>query len=76
MLAKKRWVLRIIALVSGVLVASVLVYAAGSKKPNEECKVDDECRKGHCYTKKSDGKQVCVDCSSSTINGYRDSIQD
>lgn len=36
----------------------------------------NECRKGHCYTKKSDGNQVCVDCSSSTISSYRDDVQE
>lgn len=44
---------------------------AGDKKPNETCVADSDCRRGHCYTKKSDGQKVCVDCSSSTIERTR-----
>jgi hypothetical protein len=73
---KKRRIIKTVAITLGVLIVTAVAYAAGSKKPNEECKVDDECRKGHCYTKKSDGKQVCVDCSSSTISGYRNLVQE
>jgi hypothetical protein len=76
MLIRKKWTRNIVVLTLGVLATTMVVYAAGTKKPNEECKADDECRKGHCYTKKSDSKQVCVDCSSSTISGYRDDVQE
>lgn len=50
------------------------VYAAGgAKKTAETCSVDDDCARGHCYTKQS-GDKVCVDCSASEISDYRGQI--
>jgi hypothetical protein len=55
--------------------AAVTVWAAGgTKKTAEECKEDNECYRGHCYTKQN-GNKVCVDCSSSTINDLRGQVQ-
>ncbi len=64
----------VLVLMLGVgLLTAVTVYAASKKKPGVECKDDDEC-KGHCY-KKGNGKEVCVDCSSSTIGNARGRIK-
>jgi hypothetical protein len=53
----------------------VVAYGAGGpKKTAETCAVDDDCSRGHCYTKQN-GEKVCVDCSPSTINDYRGQIQ-
>lgn len=63
-------------LAGGLLLATgaVTVYAAGgTKKTAGACSVDDDCARGHCYTKQS-GDKVCVDCSASDINDYRGQI--
>ena len=64
----------VVGLILGTLVT--VGIAAGSKKPGEDCANDDECRKGHCYTRRTDSRKVCVDCSSSAINGYRDAVEE
>jgi len=55
--------------------AGITVYAAGgAKSTSEKCATDDECKKGHCHTKK-DGDKVCVDCSSQKIEDTRRMIE-
>lgn len=59
----------------GIAAVALTVYAAGgSKKTAETCTDDNECSRGHCYTKQ-DGNKVCVDCSPSNISDYRGQVQ-
>jgi hypothetical protein len=74
MIILEKWTRQIIVLMLGVLATTIVVYAAGTKRPNEACTADDECRAGHCYTKKTDSNQVCVDCSPSEISNYRNDV--
>lgn len=70
------WTIKLAStLIMGLLFINSSTYA-GDKKPNEECTQDSDCRRGHCYTKKSDGKKVCVDCSPSKIDDTRRAIDD
>ena len=63
-----------VAVALGVVVT--VVYAAGgSKRTGEACAADNECAKGHCYTRRTDNAKVCVDCSSSTIDNYRGQVE-
>lgn len=59
----------------GLVIATTITVYAGEKRPNDGCQVDSDCRRGHCYTKQSDGQKVCVDCSSSKISETRALIQ-
>lgn len=68
---------RAVSIGFGVLMiaVAVTVYAAGgNKRTAEKCTDDNECSKGHCYTKKN-GDKVCVDCSSSKIGDTRGQIE-
>jgi hypothetical protein len=56
-----------------LILFSSTAYPDDKKKPNEACTDDSEC-KGHCYTKKSDGTKVCVDCDPNTIEETRREI--
>jgi hypothetical protein len=54
---------------------AISAYAGGgTKRTSESCTDDNECARGHCYSKK-DGDKVCVDCSPSEISDYRGQIQ-
>lgn len=60
----------------GIGVVATVVYAAGGpKRTGETCAVDDDCSRGHCYTRRTDNAKVCVDCSSSTIDNYRGQVE-
>ena len=58
-------------LILGILIATTITAFAGDKRPNDECQEDSDCRRGHCYTRKTDSKKVCVDCSASKIEETR-----
>src|SRR5574337_2057584 len=78
-MATRRWCVRgrsISLLVGGWLVTLVVTtYAGGgTKRTAEPCTDDNECSRGHCYTKKS-GDKVCVECSPSEISDYRGQVQ-
>jgi hypothetical protein len=61
-------------IILGILIATTITVYAGDKRPNDECQEDSDCRRGHCYTKRSDSKKVCVDCSASKIEETRAKI--
>jgi hypothetical protein len=60
--------------VACIAIVAISAQAGGPKKTAETCTKDDDCSRGHCYTKQS-GDKVCVDCSSSDIGNYRGQIQ-
>jgi len=68
---------RMMSVVVGICIAVVAIssYAGGPKKTTESCTKDDDCSRGHCYTKQTTGDKVCVDCTSSEIGNYRGQIQ-
>lgn len=57
-----------------IAIVAISAQAGGPKKTAESCTKDDDCSRGHCYTKQN-GDKVCVDCSSSDIGNYRGQIQ-
>lgn len=68
--------IRTTMVVSGAILAmAITVYAgSGNKRTAETCNDDNECSRGHCYTKEN-GQKVCVDCSASEISDYRGQIK-
>jgi hypothetical protein len=62
-------------IILGILIATTITVYAGDKRPDQECQEDAECRRGHCYTKRSTSQKVCVDCSASKIEETRARIQ-
>lgn len=63
-----------LVVVACIAIVAISAQAGGPKKTAESCTKDDDCSRGHSYTKQN-GDKVCVDCSSSDIGNYRGQIQ-